>query len=412
MNLSNKYLIYFFLFLVSCGTMKTVSLYDLVEEKENPYDAFPYKNIFTDSDKTGVYGWKVHPCKEINFDTVNNYSGNDHLHIKWNKTNDCKWLGFGFKWGNFKSKNLLPIIDNSAIELMIRADSGEFFKVPIIFGLVDYSEKQCFSKINFLGMEDGVVDEKWRKVTVPLSTFKYLKKGLNITNVKELRVQLLNKGNFHVDDIKIVPHVYNYQMNVENFTKVISELPVNLGLEKKYWWGVNENYSNNFKFITNSESNIKNYEEDNNQTLPEMDVSLSLSVNYNSLSNDKNWNTFGFPFNNWEFGDLSEIYSTAVLYFSIKAKKVPKFKVSLVSFGGKLRSISKLIQDQNIFQTSENTFEIYLPFKSFNNYDNIDWTKMKELRFRILESSNFEVGNFKLLEFRGNPNNPVKWYKS
>ena len=37
---------------------------------------------------------------------------------------------------------------------------------------------------------------------------------------------------------------------------------------------------------------------------------------------------------------------------------------------------------------------------------------MKELRFRILESSNFEVGNFKLLEFRGNPNNPVKWYKS
>ena len=148
MNLSNKYLIYF-LFLVSCGTMKTVSLYDLVEEKENPYDAFPYKNIFTDSDKTGVYGWKVHPCKEINFDTVNNYSGNDHLHIKWNKTNDCKWLGFGFKWGNFKSKNLLPIIDNSAIELMIRADSGEFLKFQLFLVWWIILKNNVFQKLIF-----------------------------------------------------------------------------------------------------------------------------------------------------------------------------------------------------------------------------------------------------------------------
>ena len=202
MNFKN--FIYFsILFLFSCDSMKSINLYDSVEKKEDPFLSFPHKDIFTDKEFTGVYGTKVHPCKEITFDSINNFSGKNHLHIKWKKTKDCKWLGFGFKWDNFKPKNLLTIIENSALEFMIRSDSGEFFRVPIIFGLVDYSEKQCFSKINILGMEDGMVDEQWRKVTIPLSTFKYFKKGLNITNVKELRVQLLNQGNFHLDDIKI-----------------------------------------------------------------------------------------------------------------------------------------------------------------------------------------------------------------
>jgi hypothetical protein len=36
---------------------------------------------------------------------------------------------------------------------------------------------------------------------------------------------------------------------------------------------------------------------------------------------------------------------------------------------------------------------------------------MKELRFSILESSNFKIVDFKLIEFRGDPDNPTKWFK-
>jgi hypothetical protein len=158
--------------------MKTVSLYDLVEKKDDPFLNFPYKDIFTDSDYTGVYGMKAHPCKEIKFDTTNNFSGTDHLHLKWNKTKDCKWLGFGFKWGGFKSKDISTIYEKSAIEFMIRSSEGQFNTAPILFALVDYSEKQCFSKVNILSLEDGLIDQKWRKVTIPLPTFKYKKKEL------------------------------------------------------------------------------------------------------------------------------------------------------------------------------------------------------------------------------------------
>ena len=32
--------------------------------------------------------------------------------------------------------------------------------------------------------------------------------------------------------------------------------------------------------------------------------------------------------------------------------------------------------------------------------------------FKILENGDFEIGDFKLIEFRGNPQNPKKWIKS
>ena len=177
-----NYFIFFFFF-TSCDSLNTLSIYDKEEKNIDPYEAFEFKDIFSESNATGIWG-KNNSCKEIYFDTTNNYVGNDHLHLIWSKTEDCKWLGFGFKWGNFQSKNLTPIIDNSAIQFRIRSDSGEFFKVPMLFALVDYSENQCFSKMSYLGFEDGIVDENWRKITIPLSTFKYKEKGVNISNIK------------------------------------------------------------------------------------------------------------------------------------------------------------------------------------------------------------------------------------
>lgn len=394
-KLNQHILIWSLLLLFSCDSMKTVNLYDSFEKKEDPFLSFQYKDIFTDSDKSGVYGMKVHPCKEISFDTINNFSGSDHLHLKWNKTKDCKWLGFGFKWGNFKSKNLLPFFDSSAIEFMIRSSSGKFSSVPILFSLADYSGKQCFSKISILGMEDGIVDQKWRKVTIPLPTFKHKKKGVNISNIKDLRIQLMNKGDFHLDDIKIVPHKYLYKVNKKNSTKKINTFPVILGNEKKYWWGVNENYSSNFKF-----TNSTNFANSN--------ISFALSVNYDLQKIDKKWNSFGFPLNKWELADLSEIYSSSVLSFKIISENVPKMKINFISYIGKPRNISKIISEKNIFQINEETYEILIPVKSIKNYDLINWSKLKEIRFKVLETSKFVIGDFNLVEYSGNPQKPKK----
>ncbi len=401
----------FFFFFTSCDSLNTLSIYDKEEKNIDPYEAFEFKDIFSESNATGIWG-KNNSCKEIYFDTTNNYVGNDHLHLIWSKTENCKWLGFGFKWGNYQSKNLTPIIDNSAIQFRIRSDSGEFYKVPMLFALVDYSEKQCFSKMSYLGFEDGIVDENWRKITIPLSTFKYKEKGVNISNIKELRIQLQNKGNFHIDDMKIVPHKHQYSISSDLMNKEFNSFPVILGNEKKYWWGVNNEYSDNFSFITSSIFKDSIADSDFENLLPELDVSLALLVNYDNTSENKNWNSFGFPFYKWQHADISKIYSTSALYFKVKAKKAPEIQIFMSSYNGKPRRISKIIEENNIYVLKDQIYEYYIPLKSFVNHEKIDWSSMKELRFKILEISDFEIGDFKLIEFRGNPQNPKKWIKS
>ena len=54
---------------------------------------------------------------------------------------------------------------------------------------------------------------------------------------------------------------------------------------------------------------------------------------------------------------------------------------------------------------------VTIPFKSFKDFDSVDWSNMKELRFKILETSKIEMGDFNIVEFRGNPNKPTNWVK-
>ena len=374
------------LFAISCSSMKEVELYEFVEKRNN---SFEYNDIFIDSELSGVWGVKQNSCKSISFDTLNNFIGKDHLHIKWNEKQECKYLGFGFKWANFKSKNLLPIVNESAIQFMIRIDSGTLNKVPMFFSLVDYSERQCFGKVNILGIEGQIIDQTWRKVIIPLSTFKYEKKGVNMSNIKELRIELQRSGNVHIDDIKIVSHVHNYKVSKKDFSKTYNSFPFSIGNEKKYWWGINPTFSNNFSFVTNSP--------------------LSLSINYDKESNDNKWNNFGFPLNRWEYADLSKIYSTSAIQFEIRGSEVPKIQIMLTSYSGDIKKIKKSIDDKNIIQVYDDLFTIIVPVKSFTDYNEIDWTKIKGIRFKLLESTNVEFRNVKIVEFRGNPKQPNKW---
>ena len=170
--------------------MKEVSLYEFKALEVNPVEKFSQKSIFFDSKSSGIWGIKKHPCKQITFSKKNNYVGTDHLLIKWNQTDKCKYLGMGFTWDNYKSKNLNPILEHAAIEFRIKVDSGSYTKIPVFFALVDYAGKQCMTKINYLGIEGGEIDTAWTKITLPLQTFNYDKRGVNMGNIKELKLEL------------------------------------------------------------------------------------------------------------------------------------------------------------------------------------------------------------------------------
>ena len=42
-------------------------------------------------------------------------------------------------------------------------------------------------------------------------------------------------------------------------------------------------------------------------------------------------------------------------------------------------------------------------------YSEFRWDALKEIRFKILEGTQCEIGDFQLIEFRGNPQKPTEW---
>ena len=372
---------------MSCGYMREVSIYE-TSQSISAFEQFPHKTLFTNSMENGLWGVKNNTCKEVSFKTTNSYIGNDHLHVKWNASK-CKYIAIGMKWGNYKVKNLQPIIESAAIELRVRIDSGKLSNVPMFFILVDYGGNQCRANINYLDLEGGKIDDKWRRIRIPLQAFNYEKRGVNMSNIKELRLEFQRKGDLHIDNIIIVSHEHNYNKIKDTFTKVFDTQPIQLGVGKEYWWGINTKYSSSLQFGGYFENE-------------------SVVVEIDQFKEDT-WNTFGFSPYKWMRVDLSSIYTTSALTFKLKATELPKLQAVLFAYTGKKRRLQKKLNESHFIDRGNGMYEAYLPLKSIIGYSEFRWDALKEIRFKILEGTQFEIGDFQLIEFRGNPKKPTEW---
>ncbi len=388
MKLTTQIALGFFIFLnLSCGHMREVSIYE-PSKSISAFEHFPYKVLFKDSEEKGLWGLKSNSCKEVFFENSNSYIGKDHLRIKWNASK-CNYIAIGLKWGNYKVKNLNPIIESTAIELHVRIDSGELSNIPVFFVLLDYGGKQCRANINYLDLEGGKIDSEWRRIRIPLQAFNYEKRGVNMSNIKELRLEFQRKGNLHIDNIIIVPHKHSYQKNEETFTKVFDSHPIQLGVGQQYWWGINKKYSSCLQF--------GNYFK-NESVVVDLDE-----------SKEKQWNTFGFSPYQWMLVDISSIYTTSAIMFKVKSEKMPALQLNFFSYKGKKRRLQKILNENHFIERENGLYEAYLPLKSLVGHKEFRWDTFKEIRFKILESSKCEIGDFQLIEFRGNPKKPTKW---
>ena len=75
----------------------------------------------------------------------------------------------------------------------------------------------------------------------------------------------------------------------------------------------------------------------------------------------------------------------------------------IVSYKGDKRRVQSLITESNYREVEKGVYEVLIPIKSFDDYQLLDWKSLKEIRVTVKESSQFEIGEFQILEFRGNP---------
>ena len=190
--------------LSSCGVrfvpMALESPYAKVKDKPD-FPEFKARTVY--SNTTGDEVWGPEACGILAFDQERAYEGNA-IRIQWQKEKECDWVGMGIGWDAWSGKDLSGIMDEAAFEFQFRATEGES-RIPIMILLLeDYGGVMCAAPLRAGHMEQYPLNETWRKVTVPLHEFNYKQEGTDLTNIKQLVIELQGGGDVMLDDFKVV----------------------------------------------------------------------------------------------------------------------------------------------------------------------------------------------------------------
>jgi hypothetical protein len=100
---------------------------------------------------------------------------------------------------------------------------------------------------------------------------------------------------------------------------------------------------------------------------------------------------------------------TSALTFKLKSTELPKIQTILFSYKGKKRKLEKILNESHYVNKGNGIYQAYLPLKSLIGYNEFEWDALKEIRFKMLKGTKVEIGDFQLIEFRGNPKKPTEW---
>jgi len=394
--------------------MKEVTLYNHEIEQKEGINGFTSIEIFSEGGTDEVWGNENEKCNPFSFSSLDasvDYSDipenlekiidtvkidikydlplvevevkknieKNSLHIKTDKPPTCEWIGMGIGWDGWQGKDLSGIVNNAAIEFMARVDGYAIYNIPIVFILEDYSANQCYATAGYLGIEGGEITNKWSKVIVPLSAFSYQTNNIDLTNIKQLLLQCYDKVDIYIDDIKIIEHKHSYKkISSSSLSIKDTVLPIDIFSEKlNSAFGVNNNYCQNIKIISDSDYSKGNY----------IDV---------DIDNEKcNWNKLGISWNEWLYSDLSKSIYGVYLEFDIKIDKFSRPKIFIEDYSG-----MKMDVDLLKYLTSEKTNnwqKVKIPMKDFPiKKSEIDLKRIKNISFDFANKDKLKIDNIKL----------------
>lgn len=165
------------------------------------FAAFPSKTVY--SNTTGDEVWGPEACGDLAIGPKGAYEGNA-IRINWEKTPECDWVGMGIGWDGWQPKDLSGVLDQASLHFQFRSSQGESRLPIMVFLLEDYSGVMSAAPLRAGYMARYPLDTLWREVSLPLSDFPAKKDGLDLTNIKQLIIELQGSGDVMLDDMRIV----------------------------------------------------------------------------------------------------------------------------------------------------------------------------------------------------------------
>lgn len=171
----------------------------------NEIDGFKAVYIFNNDFDKSVWVSPEVQCVQLATEKVNVFSGSAGLKVTWDKiAGNCKWIGIGFGWNNWMSKDISDLKDNSAVQMKVKSAKGSFKNLPVAFAFEDYSGIQCYYGFNYSLAAGEFTDSTWTTVLIPLSKFPFEARDFDLERVKQFIIQLEGDGNIYLDEIKFI----------------------------------------------------------------------------------------------------------------------------------------------------------------------------------------------------------------
>ncbi len=179
-------------------------LYDYYEKDLTAsINGFTQLTIFENQMSDEVWSTEGRECVDL---TINQDTKDTYLKLKWNKDQEsCDWVGIGFGWDFWSSKDMGQILACAAIEMEIRSKDKVLTNLPWAFCLEDYAGGQAWTGFNKSFAPEGQISKEWTKVIIPLSAFPFEAFDCDPGNIKQLMIQLFAQDAVEINAIRIVP---------------------------------------------------------------------------------------------------------------------------------------------------------------------------------------------------------------
>ncbi len=382
------------LFLGACVQFKTASLYDGVEPAPKPEKpekiAAVVEPIIFEEDDTDVWGLEKNACQDNTLSKTVAYKGEKAIHLKWDRNApECDWSGIGIGWDGYAGKDLSPLVNYAAIQLWVRSAKGKMFGLPIVLTLEDYSGGMGFAYTGNKYFERYSIDEEWQKVVVPLNAFDIETENLDLTNIKQLQLELQQSGEVYLDDIKLVfyeepeqrPWLYELERpNPVALPKVLFDD----AFINDNGWGMLKDECREIELTR----------------LEKSEGSASIHVKWNYSPEDCRSVGIGVSWNKWFPVDMTPIIANSAIQFDLKNVGPPSAQLPIKVGFEDYERVMTLIEVQKDFtaggQYDKEWSRILIPLSKLEGPANL--TNVKQLIFQFEGQGEVYIDNIQLVD--------------
>jgi hypothetical protein len=361
-----------------CIQLKTRTLYDGVRMEPKPpkptsISALVEPIIFQD-DASDVWGMEDTGCTNGKISTDVVHTGERAIFVEWDRNAPgCIFSGIGIGWDGYAGKDLSEIFDYAAIEFYVRSKEGKMFGLPIVLTLEDYSGGMGFSYTGNKYFERYYIDEEWQKVVIPLNTFDLETEGLDLTNIKQLQLELQQSGSIYLDDMRLV---FYEEPEAEESWMVEATRPDPLAFPKVLF---------DDSFINDDGWGLVDQECKSIKLESAADRGKVIHATWDATDGRCSYFEMGISWNQWFPVDMSSVKSTSFIEMEIKTsgKKVNELPVA-VAVEDYDRAVSRVKLDgdfsaNGVFSSDWQTVRI--PFTALAG--NANFSRIKQLFFEF-----------------------------